>query len=106
MTHIAMDFVTDLPPSSNCTIIWVVVDCFTKMAHLVSLPGLPSAAQLATHLFKHMFRVHGLPLHIVSDGGVLFMYKFWWALCGLMQIKLDVSSAYHPQINEQVERVN
>ncbi|XP_056374046.1 unconventional myosin-XVIIIb [Hyla sarda] len=42
-----MDFITDLPPSRNNTIIWVVVDRFSKMAYFIPLPGLPSAPQLA-----------------------------------------------------------
>lgn len=76
------------------------------MDHFFPLPGLPTAAQLAIHFFAHIFSLHGFPLHIVSDRGVQFMFKFWRALCTLLQIKLDFSSAYQPQSNGQVERVN
>ena len=105
-SNIAMDFVTDLPPSHGKTIIWVVVDHFSKMAHFIPLPALPSAPQLAKHFLRHIFRLHGLPSHIVSDRGVQFVSKFWRALCGRLKIKLDFSSSYHPQTNGQVERVN
>ena len=34
---IAMDFITDLPQSNNCTELWVVIDRFSKMAHFIPL---------------------------------------------------------------------
>ena len=105
-SHIAMDFITDLPSSHGKSVIWVVVDRFSKMAHFVPLPGLPSAPMLAKQFFQHIFRLHGLPKHIVSDRGVQFVSKFWRALCAQLGIKLDFSSSYHPQSNGQVERVN
>ncbi|XP_056408241.1 uncharacterized protein LOC130308661 [Hyla sarda] len=105
-SHIAMDFVKDLPSSHGMTVIWVVVDRFSKMAHFVPLPGLPSAPVLEKQFFQHIFRLHGLPKHIVSDRGVQFVSKFWRALCGQLGVKLDFSSSHHPQSNGQVERVN
>jgi len=36
-THISTDFITDLPESEGATIILVVVDRFTKMAHFIPL---------------------------------------------------------------------
>ena len=35
---ISMDWIVDLPESNSYTQIWVVVDRFTKMAHLIPLP--------------------------------------------------------------------
>jgi hypothetical protein len=34
---IAMDFITDLPESSGCNQLWVVVDRFMKMAYFIPL---------------------------------------------------------------------
>jgi hypothetical protein len=36
-THISSDFITDLPESEGATIILVVVDRFTKMAHFIPI---------------------------------------------------------------------
>lgn len=47
----------------------------------------------------------GLPQHIVSNKGVQFTFRLWLALCGLLEVKLDFS-AYHPQINGQVEHID
>jgi hypothetical protein len=32
-----MDFIVDLPKLNKHTQIWVIVDCFPKMAHLIPL---------------------------------------------------------------------
>ncbi|KAI3372624.1 hypothetical protein L3Q82_023103, partial [Scortum barcoo] len=45
LSHVSLDFVTDLPPSHGHTAILTVVDRFSKMAHLVPLPKLPSAKE-------------------------------------------------------------
>jgi len=46
-SHIALDFVTGLPLSQGNTAIVTVVDCFSKAAHFLALPKLPSARETA-----------------------------------------------------------
>uniref|UniRef100_A0A803JAN2 Integrase catalytic domain-containing protein n=1 Tax=Xenopus tropicalis TaxID=8364 RepID=A0A803JAN2_XENTR len=101
-----MDFIVELPPSQGKTVIWVVVDRFSKMAHFMSLPQLPSAKVLADLFITHIFKFHGFPENIISDRGVQFVSKFWRAFCSLVGTELSFSSAYHPQTNGQTERVN
>ena len=36
-SHISMDFIVELPKVKGYSIIWVVVDCFSKMAHFIPL---------------------------------------------------------------------
>jgi len=43
---------------------------------------------------------------IVSDRGTQFTSKFWRSLHKAMSTKLDFSSAYHPQTDSRIERVN
>uniref|UniRef100_A0A803K1K2 Gypsy retrotransposon integrase-like protein 1 n=1 Tax=Xenopus tropicalis TaxID=8364 RepID=A0A803K1K2_XENTR len=105
-SHISMDFVVELPSSQGKTVIWVVVDRFSKMAHFIPLPHLPSAKTLADLFIMHIFKFHGFPENIVSDRGVQFVSKFWRAFCTLVGTELSFSSAYHPQTNGQTERVN
>ncbi|XP_037626231.1 uncharacterized protein LOC119488550 [Sebastes umbrosus] len=57
-SHIAVDFVTGLPPSEGNTIILTVVDNFSKAVHFVPLPKLPSATETADLLVLHVFRLH------------------------------------------------
>lgn len=68
-SHIAVDFVTNLPLSEGNTAILTVMDRFSKMVHFGPLPKLPSAMETAEHLVVHVFRLHGLPTNIVSDRG-------------------------------------
>ena len=105
-SHIALDFVTGLPPSQGKTTIMTVVDRFSKAAHFVPLPKLPSALETAKHLVDQVIRVHGLPLDIVSDRGPQFISQVWKAFCKSIGSGASLSSGYHPQSNGQTERAN
>jgi hypothetical protein len=48
--------------------------------------------------------LHGVPKSIVSDRDSKFVSKFWQSLHNAMGIKLDMSVAFHPQIDGQSER--
>jgi transposase InsO family protein len=47
-----------------------------------------------------------VPKKIVSDRGTQFTSRFWEKLHEAMDTKLNFSSAYHPQTDGQIERVN
>lgn len=68
-SHIALDFVSDLPPSNGNTMILSVIDGFIKMTSFVQLPKLHSAKEMAQFILMHIFRLHGIPANIVSDCG-------------------------------------
>lgn len=104
--HIALDFVTGLPPSEGHTAILVVVDRFLKAAHFIPLPKLPSALETAKLVVDHVFRVHGLPQDIVSDQGPQFISKFWRAFCSLLGASVSLSSGFYLEINDKTERIN
>uniref|UniRef100_A0A8C5P6E7 Uncharacterized protein n=1 Tax=Leptobrachium leishanense TaxID=445787 RepID=A0A8C5P6E7_9ANUR len=84
----------------------VVVDRHTKMAHFVPVSSLPTAEKTADLFYHHIFRLHGVPSSIISDRGTQFTSKLWSAFCGILKIKICLSSAFHPQSNGQTERVN
>ncbi|XP_057712509.1 uncharacterized protein LOC130929420 [Corythoichthys intestinalis] len=105
-SHICMDFVTGLPPSSGNTVVLTVVDRFSKMAHFIPLPKLPSAKALAQVLMYNIFRVHGFPTDVVSDRGPQFVSAFWKAFCRMIGATVSLSSGFHPQSNGQAERLN
>lgn len=46
-SHIAIDFITDLPLSRGCTTILTVIDRFSKACRLIPLPKLPTALETA-----------------------------------------------------------
>lgn len=105
-SHISLDFVTGLPPSSGNTVVLTVVDRLSKMAHFIPLPKLPSAKETAEALINHIFRIHGFPEDVVSDRGPQFISKFWKEFCSLLGATVSLSSGFHPQSNGQSERLN
>ncbi len=105
-SHIAIDFVTDLPTSRNYTTILTVIDRFSKACRLIPLPKLPTAFETAEALLEQAFRFYGLPKDIVSDRGPQFTSRVWKAFCQQLNINVSLTSGYHPQSNGQVERLN
>ena len=101
-----MDCITGLPPADNRNAILVVVDRLTKMAHCLACSDTMKAEELATHLITHVFRLHGLPSDIVSDRGSLFTSEFWQQVSRALGIKRNLSTAFHPETDGQIERVN
>lgn len=54
-SHIAVDFVTDLPPSDTFTCILVAVDRFSKACKLIPFTGLPIAMETTEAIFTRIF---------------------------------------------------
>lgn len=105
-SHIALDFVTGLPPSEGNTVILTIIYRFSKMAQFIPLAKLPSALETARLMTQHVFRLHGIPYDIVSDRGPQFTSQVWKAFCQALGVSVSLSSGYHPQSNSQTERCN
>lgn len=104
--EIGMNFIVDLPKSNGETVIWTIVNLFCKQAHFIPCSGLPSARRLAKLLIYHMYCLHGVPCHIISDRGVQFTAWFWRAFIRLIGSSQGLSTAYHPTTNGTAEWVN
>ncbi|MCI06923.1 polyprotein-like [Trifolium medium] len=61
-----MDFITNLPSSSNKTVIWAMVDCLTKYADFIALPTHVTAASLASVFLSEIHCLHGKPKTIIE----------------------------------------
>ncbi len=83
-----------------------MVDRFSKAAHFIPLPKLPSAKETALVVVDHVFRLHGLPIDVVSDRGPQFVSRFWREFCKLLGATVSLSSGFYPQSNGQTERTN
>jgi hypothetical protein len=62
--------------------------------------------QYAELYISHIVRYHGISKAIISDRGSIFAARFWEQLHECLGTHLIRSSAYHPQIDGQTERVN
>ena len=101
-----MDFVVGLPRSQqNHNTIWVIVDRLTKTAHFITYSMTYSVERLSRLYIQHIVRLHGVPVTIVSDRDSRFMAEFWRSLQIALAMSLNLSSAFHPQTNDQTERV-
>jgi len=82
----------------------VVVDRFTKMAYFVSLPENAITEDVADTFLRGVWKLHGLPIEIISDMDKRFSGEFWDSLCNMLRGKRRMSMAYHPQTDGQTER--
>jgi len=61
---------------------------------------------IAEFFFKNVVTYFGLPEDVVNDRDARFTSRFWTSLFNMMGSELKFSSANHPQIDGQTERVN
>nr|GEW63928.1 reverse transcriptase domain-containing protein [Tanacetum cinerariifolium] len=103
--RITMDFVTKLPKTSNGhDTIWVIVDCLTKSAHFIPTRETYSMEALTRLYIKEIVSRHGVPISIISDRDSHFTSRFWQLMQSALGTQLDMSTAYHPEIDRQSER--
>jgi transposase InsO family protein len=65
-----------------------------------------NAKKYAEIYLDQIVRLHGIPKTIISDRGAQFIACFWEQLQQSLGTKLIRSSAYHPQTDGQMERIN
>ena len=101
-----MDFIEGLPLSDNHDTILVVICHLTKMALFIPTFHDIDAEDLAMIFLVHVFSKHRTPSDIESNRGKHFISRFWRSLCQLLGIKANLSTAYHPETDGQMERIN
>lgn len=104
--RISMDFIEGLPASEGYNSILVVVDRLTKYSHFIPLKHPYTAQAVAKVVLDNVVKLYGMPRSIISDRDKVFTSTFWKTLFSLVDTKLLMSSAYHPQTDGQLERVN
>src|SRR5438445_12522033 len=79
--QVSMDFIMQLPVTkAGFNAIVVFVDTFSKMVHFVPTQTTATAPDTARIFFDHIFKLHGLPLSIISDRDAKFTSRFWKSL--------------------------
>ena len=101
-----MDFIEGLPKSEGKDNIMVVVDRFTKFAHFIGLTHPYMAQDVARIFLDRVIKVHRVPKTIICDRDKIFTNLIWQELMKSLGTKLNLSIAYHPQSDNQIERVN
>ncbi|GJT44844.1 putative reverse transcriptase domain-containing protein, partial [Tanacetum coccineum] len=102
---ITMDFVSGLPrtPSGYDTI-WVIVDRLTKLTHFLPMKKTDSIEKLTQQYLKEIVCRHRVPVSIISDRDSRFASRFWRSLQNALGTEVNMSTAYHPEMDGQSER--
>ena len=105
--QVTMDFIVKLPETSEgYNTIVVFVNRLSKMVHLQPTTTTSRAMDIANIFFMTIFCLHGLLRVIISDRDTKFTSKFWQTLFKLVNTKLALSTAFHPQTDGQTEQTN
>ena len=104
---INIDFITKLPPSKGFDSIMMIMDhdC-TKAAIFIPCKEQMDTLGTAELYAKYIFPYYGLPKWIISNQDVQFTSAFTRELCVILQIKQNLSSAYHSQTDGLAEQTN
>ena len=78
----------------------------TKFGYFLSLAHPFTASDVARMLLDSVVKIHGLPLFITLDRDKIFTSNFWRELFKQLGVGLHMSTACHPEIDGQTERVN
>ena len=96
--HFSLDFITHLPVTSRGhDAILTIVDRFSKLCILVPCTTNIDADTTARLFFDHIVCKYSMPEKIISDRDTRFDSIFWQSLMRMMQCRINMSTAYHPQ---------
>ena len=107
---ISIDFIVEAPPTLNlwgqkCSNMLVIVDRLTKNTWIEPVHSM-TAEDTAKVFYRSIWPNHGLPTSIISDRGTQFVSHFWDELCKRLGIKVNLSTAFHPETDGQTENHN
>jgi len=86
--------------------ILVVCDRLSKIMHFVATTEGTIAEGLARLFRDNVWRLHSLPESVVSDRGPQFAAELTKELNRMLSIQTKLSTAFHPQTDEQTECIN
>jgi hypothetical protein len=88
-THISMNFVEGLHKSQKKNVI-LVGSLYPSLSHPYT------AAEVAQLFLDNIFKLHGLPKVILTDG-TLSLQALYGNPCSKLWVQRYLTSAYHPQ---------
>jgi len=103
---LSVNFVVELLESSGHDAIITVIDSVSKRVHFILTHTTVTAKGAARLFLHHVWKLHSLPKHVVSDHRPQFVASFTKELYRLLGIRLSSSTAWHPQTDRQTECIN
>jgi hypothetical protein len=102
-----MDLITDLPLSNSFDSIFIITDHdSTKATIFIPCNKMMDVVNVAQLYTRHVFPYYGAPWKIISDWDPHFTTELAKELCRLLNIRQNISTAYHPQTDRQSECSN
>ena len=86
--------------------IMTIIDKATRMTHIIPCSKTITTANIAQLYWRYVAKLHGIPRCIYTDRGTQFTSRLWRELWEIMGTQLRFSTAYHPQTQGVVERMN
>jgi len=105
-THLTVDFITKLPVVAGKDAILVVCNRLSKMIHFVATTEGTSVEGLVRLFRDNIWKLHRLPESVVLDRGPQFVAELTKELNRMLGIETRLSTAFHPQIDKQMEQMN
>ena len=76
------------------------------MAHFIPCNNTLSGEEAAQLFMDNVFKLHSFPQTIVSDRGTQFCSHFWQSFFALVGVRLNYSTAYHPETDGSTKVLN
>ncbi|KAJ3567660.1 hypothetical protein NP233_g6218 [Leucocoprinus birnbaumii] len=105
-SSIAMDFVGPFPEENGFNYLLTITDRLGADVRLIPCTTDISAPELAELFFTNWYCENGLPAEIICDRDKLFLSTFWQEFTSLLDVKVKMSTAFHPQTDGSSERTN
>ncbi len=83
----------------------VFVDHFSKMRHLVFIISI-KVEEAINSFYAHVWKHHDLLKFFMSDRDTQFIFDVWKHICKMLKINIKLFTAYHLEIDDQIERFN
>jgi len=105
--EIIMNFITDLSSSKWKEVMYdsilVIVDCYMKMMHYLSMKKTLTIIELAKLFFEKIALRYEILNDIVIDRNSLFINAFWSEIWYHVKMKWWLSIIFHSQTDDQTE---
>jgi len=83
----------------------VFVNYFIKMKHLILITFM-KVDEVINYFYAHVWKHHDLLKFFVSDWNIQFIFDVWKHMCKMLKIDVKLSTTYHSEIDDQIEKVN
>ena len=103
---ISINIIEPLPKSNRMNTIMVIVDRFTKIIRLKTTTTNISSEGIAKIYRNEIQKLHRIPRKILSDREPQFASKFIKKFMKALGTTKQLSIAYYPQTDRQMERIN